>query len=120
MILFETVLQDLHYGARTLLRSARFTAVSVFALALGIGVNTAVFTAYKAFVARPLDARDSGTMVNFALRLHSGLTTASFSYPDYEAYRDQLHSVSGLIAFSIDQLKLTDAGAIADQSSPQS
>ena len=67
MILFETVLQDLRYGARTLLRNAGFNAVSIFALALGIGVNTAVFTAYKAFVVRPLDARDPDTMVNVAL-----------------------------------------------------
>jgi predicted permease len=121
MILFETVLQDLRYGARTLLRNARFTAVSIVALALGIGVNTAVFTAYKAFVVRPLDARDPGTMVNIALRLQSGVTNARFSYPDYEAYRDRLQSFDGVIAFSIpvDQLKLTDAGGIASQRSTQ-
>jgi hypothetical protein len=82
MIMFETVLQDLRYGARTLLRNAGFNAVSIIALALGIGVNTAVFTAYK-------------------------------------AYRDRLHSFSGVIAFSIDQLKLTDAGGIASQRSTQ-
>jgi hypothetical protein len=70
---------------------------SVFALALGIGVNTAAFTAYKAFFARPLDARDPGTMVDFALRLQSGVTKAEFSYPDYEAYRDHLHLFSGVI-----------------------
>src|SRR5258705_979160 len=63
----ESGLQDLRYGARILRRNAGFTAVSVFALALGIGVNTAVFTAYKAFVVRPLDARDPSTMVNVAL-----------------------------------------------------
>jgi predicted permease len=115
MILFETVLQDLRYGGRTLLRNARFTAVSILALALGIGVNTAVFTAYKAFVVRPLDARDPGTMVNVALRLQSGLTSARFSYPDYEAYRDHLHSLSGVIAFSIEQLRLTGAEGIGSQ-----
>src|SRR3979411_1975528 len=100
MILFETLFQDLRYGARTLLRNAGFTAVSVFALALGIGVNTAVFTAYKAFVARPLDARDPSTMANFSLRLQSGATNARFSYPDYEAYRDNLHSLTGTLALS--------------------
>src|SRR5439155_11703428 len=112
MILFATLLQDLRYAARTLLRNARFTTVSVFALALGIGVNTVAFTAYKAFVARSLDARDPGTLVNFALRLQSGATNARFSYPDYEGYRDRLHSFSGIIAFSIDQLRLT-AGGVA-------
>ncbi|MPZ18273.1 MAG: FtsX-like permease family protein [Luteitalea sp.] len=111
MILFETLLQDLRYGARTLRRNAGFTAVSILALALGIGVNTAVFTAYKAFIARPLDARDPDTLVNFSLRLQSGATNARFSYPDYEAYRDRLQSFSGVIAFSIEQLTLTDAGA---------
>ncbi|HXM43183.1 MAG TPA: hypothetical protein VN924_18245 [Bryobacteraceae bacterium] len=40
-------------------RNAGFPAVAVFALALGIGINTAVFTAYKATVARPLDSRQS-------------------------------------------------------------
>jgi predicted permease len=113
MILFETLRQDLRYGVRTLLRNAGFTTVSVFTLALGIGVNTTAFTAYKAFVARPLDAHDPGTMVNFALRLQSGITKAEFSYPDYEAYRDHLHSFSGVIAIAIDQLRLTDAGGIA-------
>jgi predicted permease len=117
MILLETVLQDLRYGARTLLRSAGFTAVSIFALALGIGLNTAVFTAYKTFVVRPLDARDAGSMVNVALRLQSGVLNTRFSYPDYEAYRDRLHSFSGVIAVSIEQLKLTGAEGIGSQRS---
>jgi predicted permease len=115
MISFENLLQDLRYGTRTLLRNPRFTLVSVFALSLGIGVNAAAFTAYRAFVARPLDARDPHTMVNFALRLESGATNARFSYPDYEAYRDHLHSFTGVIAFYIDQLRLTDAGGSISQ-----
>lgn len=98
-----------------MLRNAGFTAVSVFVLALGIGVNTAVFTAYKAFVARPLDARDPGTLVNFALHVPSGAIDAEFSYPDYEAYRDHLKSFTGVIAVSIDQLRLTGAGGIVNR-----
>jgi predicted permease len=110
MIFFETLLQDLRYGSRALWRNAGFTIVSILALAIGIGVNTAVFTAYKAVVARPVDARDPDTMVNIALRLQSGATSARFSYPDYEAYRDGLRSFSGVIAFFIEELRLTDAG----------
>lgn len=116
MILLQTLLQDLRYAARTLLRTAGFTTVSIVALALGIGVNTAVFTAYKAFIARPLDARDPSTLVNFAVRLQSGATNATFSYPDYEAYRDRLHSFTGVIAFSIDRLRLTGAGSSSERS----
>src|SRR5262245_12203225 len=96
--LSETFFQDLRYGARALLRNARFTTACVFTLALGIGLNTAVFTAYKAFVARPLDAREPDGMANFALQLHDGTTNAFFSYPDYEAYRDHLQAFSGVIA----------------------
>jgi predicted permease len=107
MLLPETILNDLRYGARILLRNPGFTSVSVLALALGIGVNTATFTAYKAMVARPIEAHDPGTMANLALILHSGDPAPTFSYPDYEAYRDHLHSFSGLIALDNEHLKLT-------------
>ena len=120
MNVFETLLQDLRYGARTLRRNPSFTIVSILALALGIGVNVAVFTAYKAFVARPLDARDPDTLVNLSLRLQSGATDARFSVPDYDAYRDGLRSFSGVIAFSIEQqLTLTDAGGAVARRSAQ-
>lgn len=111
-MLLENLLQDLRYGVRMLFRNAAFTAVSVFALALGIGINTAAFTAYKALLRRPLDARDPGEMVNLALTLQSDANASRFSYPDYEAYRDQLHCFRGLIASSHDQLRLTDAGGV--------
>jgi len=111
-MLLEELRQDVRYGARILRRNPGFTAVCVLALALGIAVNTAVFTAYMAFVARPIDARDPGTLVNIALRLQSGETTARFSQPDFEAYRDGLRSFSGVIAFSIEQLTLSDAAGV--------
>jgi predicted permease len=114
-----TILQDLRYGARMLWRNVGFTLAAVLALGIGIGVNTATFTAYKAFFKRSLDARDSGRMVNLALLLHTGSSEQSsdpvawFSIPDYEAYRDQIHCFSGIIASSIPQdLTLTGAGGI--------
>ena len=117
MTLPESILQDLRYGARMLWRNAGFTLVAVLALGIGIGLNTAAFTAYKAFFKRSLDARESGRMVNLALMLHSGSNPqwgdllATFSIPDYETYRDQVHSFSGLIAASIPQnLTLTGVG----------
>jgi predicted permease len=118
-VLPETVLLDLRFGARMLWRNAGFTLAAVLALGIGIGVNTAAFTAYKAFFKRSLDARESGRMVNLAVLLHSGSIDqpddpqARFSIPDYEAYRDQVHSFSGLIAASIPQnLTLTATGGI--------
>ena len=110
-----TVFQDLRYAARMLRRNAGFTAVAILALALGIGVNAAVLTAYHALVARPLQARNPAEMVNLALLLHSGAAGYTFSYPDYEAYRDSLHSFHGLIATNREQMRLSTADGIVSQ-----
>jgi macrolide transport system ATP-binding/permease protein len=116
MILPGTVFQDLRYAARMLRRNLGFTSVAVLALGLGIGVNTAVLTAYKTMVARPLQARDPGQMVNLTLLRDSGAADFTFSYPDYQAYRDSVHSFSGLIATKLEQqLRLTAADGIAGQ-----
>ncbi len=115
MILPETVLHDLRYAVRMLSRNAGSTVVMVLALAIGIGVNTAVFTSYKAMVARPLDAHAPAEMVNLALGHDSGAADYTFSYPDYEAYRDSLHSFSGLIAFRPARVTLSNAGGMISQ-----
>src|SRR5882724_6370789 len=115
MVLPETVLQDVRYGARMSCRNPGFTAVALLALALGIGLNTAIFTAYKGMVARPLDARNPSEMVNLALIRDSGAVDFAFSYPDYEAYRNSARSFRGLIAFSPEHMRLSNAGGIISQ-----
>lgn len=111
----DSLFQDLRHGTRLLRRNPAFTAVAVLALAVGIGVNTAVFTAYRAMVARPVDAREPGNLVNLALIRRSGASDFAFSYPDYESYRESLHSFSGLMAFRMEHMTLSDAGAIVSQ-----
>src|SRR5262249_18876055 len=114
MRLVQTIGQDLHYGARILYRSAGFTTAAVLTLALGIGVNVVAFTAYKAFFHRSLDALDPGKMVNVAMVHGAGNGDYFFSYPDYQAYRDRLHSFNGLIAVSAPKtLNLSDAGSVS-------
>lgn len=105
MKLPQTAFQDLRYGTRMLYRNPSLTIVLVLALGVGIGTNTAAFTAYKAFIGRRFDGRDPGKMVNLGLIFsqQSGRFTSDFSYPDYETYRDQLHSLSGVIARGEDE-----------------
>ncbi len=115
MILPGTVFQDLRYAVRMLRRNLGFTVVAVLALGLGIGVNTAVLTAYKTMVARQVQARDPGEIVNLTLLRDSGAADYTFSYPDYEAYRDSLDSFSGLIATNREQMRLSTGDGIVSQ-----
>ncbi|MFY9557676.1 MAG: ABC transporter permease, partial [Blastocatellia bacterium] len=86
----ETILQDLRYGFRMLLKHPGFTTVAVIALALGIGANTAIFSVVNAVLLRPLPFPEpERLMVVYESRTDRGVSRSSVSYPNFADWRDQ-------------------------------
>src|SRR5215211_6648178 len=105
----QTLIQDLGYGARMLAKRPGFTIMAIFTLALGIGVNTALFTVYNAFVLKPLPLSEPDNLVTIrgVGPQESGLMV--FSYPDYVDYRDHNTTLDGLILLNKVTVALGDA-----------
>jgi predicted permease len=83
--LIESLVSDVRYALRWLLRSPGFTAVAVASLALGIGFNTALFTIVDALLYKPLPVSQPGRLVDVYTSAPSAraFEFGTSSYPDY-------------------------------------
>jgi putative ABC transport system permease protein len=105
----ESLLRDLRYGLRGLLRSPGFTAVAILTLALAIGANSTIFSLMSQALMRALPVREPEQLVVLsAAGANPGHTQSDggnipghkheFSYPMYRDLRDKNTVLSGLIA----------------------
>jgi predicted permease len=86
----KTLFQDVRYGLRMLWKTPGFTIVAVVSLALGVGLNTAIFSIVNVMLIRPVPmVKDHGRVV---------WLRAPISYPDYLDYRDKTRSFEGMAA----------------------
>ncbi len=103
----RTLLTDLRYGIRMLARTPGFTIVAVLSLALGIGVNTTVFSLLDAVMLRSLPIQHPEEIVDIATREAGGEPHSDFSYPLYAGLRDHNEALSGMVAYTDTSLGLS-------------
>lgn len=108
-----TLLQDIRYGARLLLRSPAVTVVAVLSLALGIGANTTIFTLVNAVLLNPLPVKDASRLVSVeTAEPRNGVLAplGAISRLNYQDLRDGSDVFSGMAAATFAALALSGGG----------
>ena len=105
MIRMGFVTQEIRLAIRRLAKTPGFTVVTIATLALAIGANTTTFSALNQFLLRPLPVERPKELV--FLNNHGGVTQ---SYPNYLDFRDRNRTLSGLIAYRIAAVGMSQDG----------
>ena len=96
----QTLIQDIRYAVRSLLKRPGFVVIAVTTLALGIGANTAIFTVVNSVLLRPLSFPQSEAIVAFdAINPSKGFTEGPMSIPDFTDWKNQSQSFEQMAAF---------------------
>lgn len=116
--LFEQLVQDVRYAARSMAANPLFTTMTVFLLALGIGANTAIYSFLDAIVMRALPVQSPEELVifkwhtkDFPVVSHhfsgssykdprTGFTSGNFPFPEFELLHRSANGLSDVFAFS--------------------
>src|SRR5438105_2058889 len=105
----ETLLADLRLGLRMLLKAPAFTAVSILALALGIGANSAMFSVAGTVLLRPLAYPDADRLMWIATVERDTHAQFGFSPPDFYRVREASRAFSGVAALYRKPVNVTGA-----------
>ena len=94
----ETFLQDVRYAFRTLSRSRMFALIAVACLAIGIGVNTTIFSVVNAILLRPFDFRDPEQLVVLQEQNTRNNNTSGVAWPNLVDWRTQSKAFTDIAA----------------------
>src|SRR6267142_5289062 len=96
-VIMETLLRDIRYGIRSLLKRPGFTAIALVALALGIGANTAIFSVVSAVLLRPLPYPEPERLMQIG-RSYGGNEVYPASEPKFIFWRENNQSFEAMAA----------------------
>jgi predicted permease len=104
-MLLGNLWNDVRYATRTLRRSPGFAAAAIATIALGVGLNTGVFTVLNGVLFRDLPAADAHELVFIAQTLdgvpnREGVVRGSFSTSEYRVLSERVRSLSGILGHS--------------------
>ena len=113
----DTLLQDLRYATRLLIRSPLFTLTAALSLAIGIGATTTIFTVANGLLLRAaVGVADPDRLVDIVrIRKNGGPGIDPMSYPDFEEVRKRTATVQGVYGYQLQlqpaSFRVSDAGA---------
>ena len=102
----ETLLQDIRYGFRSMLKTPGFTAIALIALALGIGANTAMFSIVNGVLLRPVPYPEPDSLVKLYTSTPQ-FKNGSNSYLNFLDWRRRSQSFDKLAAYRSDSFNVT-------------
>jgi predicted permease len=105
------IVRDVRYAVRMLVRNPGFTIIALLTFAVGIGVNTAVFSVFNGVLLRPLPYPDAEriTMMWLDNRVQ-GIKEDIGSYPNYRDWREQNTTYEHVAAFTPSSFTMTGSG----------
>jgi putative ABC transport system permease protein len=108
----NTLLQDIRFGVRMLLKHKGFSAVAIIALGLGIGATTAIFSLVNGVLLRPLPFPEAERIVYFeGKNPAAGITDSNISYLDFTDWSQQTDLFASTAAYWTGNADLSGDGA---------
>jgi predicted permease len=105
----ESLIQDLKYAVRVLLKSPGFVLIAVLTLALGIGANAALFSVVNGVLLRPLPFPRPDELVLVSEKT-ANFESSSISYPNFQDWQRSNSSFTSIVAYRNDDFSITGSG----------